>query len=157
MAASPRRSRQRQSGMDASHLCQTPSARGQGAIATNLFGVLEARVRPLSVRNRVEPGIDSRLKSWETVLAWHSDMQMGMECPEPVLGHQDLHLADGQVLDVLVLRPGVLDVGFTAESNGLVLVFKHPAALDGQGAPLLRNARRCFQEILRRLLIFRAQ
>jgi len=109
------------------------------------------------VRRCVEPGINSRFKCREPVLAWHPDMQMGMECPEPVVGHEDFHLADGQVLDVLVLRPGVLDVGFTAESNGLVLFFKHPGALDGQGAPFLRNARRCFQEILRRLLIFRAQ
>src|SRR5271169_1295414 len=135
----------------------TASARGQAAIATNNCGVLEAQVRAFSVRNCVEPGINSRLKSREPVLARHSDMQMGMERPEPVLGHQDLHLADGQVLDVLVLRPGVLDVGFTAESNRFVLVFKHPGALDSQGAPLLRNARRCFQEILRRLLVLGAQ
>src|SRR5258707_12779425 len=106
--------------MYGSHPCQAASTHGQAPIATNNFGVFEAQVRALDVRNCVEPGINSRLKSWEPVLARDSDMQMGMECPEPVLGHQDFHLADGQVLDVLVLRPGILDVGFTAESNGLV-------------------------------------
>src|SRR5438552_5446852 len=149
MAAWPRRGRRRQSGMYGSHPCHPASARGQAASATNNFGVFEAQVRAFNVRHCMEPRIDSRLKSRETVLARHSDMQMGMECPEPVLGHQDLHLADGQVLDVLVLRPGVLDVGFTAESNGLVLVFEHPGALVGQGVPLLLNARRCYKVLLR--------
>src|SRR5271169_1650019 len=108
----------------------TASPRGQAAVATNNFGVLEAQVRAFSVRNCVEPGINSRLKSREPVLARHPDMQMGMECPEPVVGHEDFHLADGQVLDVLVLRPGVLDVGFTAKSDGLVFVLEHSGALD---------------------------
>jgi len=77
-------------------------------------------------------------------MAWHPDMQMGMECPEPVVGHQDLHLAYWQVLDVLVLRPGVLDVGFPLPNpNGFVFVLKHSGALDGQRPPLLRDARRC--------------
>src|SRR5437899_7067390 len=111
MAAWPRRGRRRQSGMYGSHPCHPASARGQAASATNNFGVFEAQVRAFNVRHCMEPRIDSRLKSRETVLARHSDMQMGMECPEPVLGHQDLHLADGQVLDVLVLRPGVLEIG----------------------------------------------
>src|ERR1035441_3321993 len=82
MAAWPRRGRQRQSGMDGSHPCQTASARGQAAMATNNFRVLEAQVRAFSVRNCVEPGINSRLKSREPVLAGDSDMQMGMECPQ---------------------------------------------------------------------------
>src|ERR1700730_13168416 len=106
--------------MDSSDPCQAASARGQAAIATNNFGVFEAQIRAFDVRNCVEPRINSRLQSWEPVLARHSDMQMGRECSEPVLSHQDLHLAYRQILDVLVLRPGVLDVGFTAESNGLV-------------------------------------
>src|SRR5271166_1879709 len=126
--------------METSDPCQAPSTRGQTAIAANDFGVFEAQARAFDMRRCVEPRINSRFKSREPVLAWHPDMQMGMECPEPVVGHQDLHLAYGQVLDVLVLRPGVLDVGFTAESNRLVPVFKHPGALNGQRAPLLRDA-----------------
>src|SRR6266567_6871829 len=118
MAAWPRRGRQSQSGMCGSHPCQTTSARGQAAIATNNLRLFEAQVRAFNVRKCVEPRIDSRLKSREPVLAWYPDMQMGMECPEPVVGHQDLHLAYGQVLDVFVLRPCVLDVGFTAKSDG---------------------------------------
>src|SRR6202158_3197046 len=101
MAAWPRRGRQPQCGMDGSHPCQTASARGQAAIATNNFEVLEAQVRAFSVRNCVEPGISSRLKSRKPVLARHPDIQMGMECPGPVVGYEDLHLAVGQVLDGL--------------------------------------------------------
>src|SRR5260370_1658725 len=110
--------------MYGSHPCQAASARGQAAIATNNFGVFEAQIRAFDVRNRVEPRINSRLQSWEPVLARHSDMQMGMECSEPVLSHQDLHLSYRQILDVLVLRPGALSGGFTAAPNGIVFDFK---------------------------------
>ena len=109
------------------------------------------------MRHRIKSWVNPRPESGKPVLPGNANMQMGMQGPLAVVGHQDFHLADGQVLDVLVLRPGVLDVGFTAESDGLVLVFKYPGALDGQGAPLLPNARRRFQEILRRLLVFGAQ
>ena len=143
--------------MEGSHPCQAPSTRGQTAIAANDFGVFEAQVRAFDMRSCVESGINSRFKSREPALAWHPDMQVRMECPEPVVGHQDLHLAYGQVLDVFVLRPGVLDVGFTAKSDGFVLFLKHPGALDGQRAPFLRNTRRCLQELLCRLLILGAQ
>src|SRR5437868_13886085 len=102
--------------MEGSHPCQTSSTRGQAAIATNNFGIFEAQVRAFNVRDCVEPGINSRLKSREPVLARHPNMQMAMECSESVVGHQDRHLAYWQIFDVFVLRPRVLDVGFTARA-----------------------------------------
>ena len=80
-----------------------------------------------------------------------------MQRSQPVVGHQDFHLANGQVLDVLVLGASFLDVGFAAESDRLVPVLKYSLALNGQGAPLLPYARRCLEEILRCLLVFGAQ
>ena len=93
--------------------------------------------------NGVEPRINLRLKSGELVLPGHSDMEMGMERSQAVVGHQDFHLSNGEILDVLVLRPSVLDVGFTSKSDRLVPVFKYSLALNGQGASFLPYARRC--------------
>ena len=78
---------------------------------------------------------------------------MRVQCPLAVIGHQDFHLAYGQVLDVLVLGPRVLDIGLTPKTNGLIFVFEYAFALDRQRAPLLPHTGRSFEEVLGSLLV----
>src|SRR5712691_9928831 len=111
--------------MYGSHPWSAAEARGQTAVAPDEFGVFKAQVRAVGVGNGVEPGINPRLKSRELVLPGHADMQMGMQGPLAVVGHQDFHLANGQVLDVLILRPSIFNIRFTAKPDGLVPVFKY--------------------------------
>ena len=70
----------------------------------------------------------------------HPYMEMRMQRALPAVGHQDFHLPDGQVLDVLILGASVLNIGFAAKPDRLVPVFKDARSLDGQGAPFLPNA-----------------
>ena len=58
----------------------------------------------------------------------------------PAVGHQDFHLPEGEVLDVLVLGARVLDVALAAEADGLVLFLKHAGPLDAQSTPFLGHA-----------------
>ncbi len=68
-------------------------------------------------------------------------MQMGMQSSLQSVSHQDFHLPDRQVLDVLILGASLFDVGFAAETEGLVFIFKDAGTLDSQGAPFLAHAR----------------
>ena len=76
-------------------------------------------------------------------------MEVGMERPLPLVGHQNFHLSNGKVLDVLVLSPRLLDFRLTAEYNGFIFFFKNAYALDRECAPLLPYAGRRLQEVLR--------
>ena len=58
-------------------------------------------------------------------------MEMGVQRACAAVGHQDLHLSDGEVLDVLVLGASVLDVGLAAETDWLVLFLEDAGSLDG--------------------------
>ena len=78
----------------------------------------------------VESGMDPGLKSRKAILVRHSHVQMRVKCALAVVGHQDFHLADRQILDVLVLGARVLDVGFTSETNWFVFLFKDPGTPD---------------------------
>src|SRR5579864_3201137 len=132
----------RQSVMQGSHPRQPSCAHGQMLGALGNIGVLEAQVGSLQVRGRVEPRVDLRLKSWEAIAEWPTHMEMRMQCALPAVGHEDLHLANGQILDVFVLGASVLDVGLAAKTDWLVLFPEDAGSLDGQGAPFLPHTSR---------------
>src|SRR5882672_11680444 len=102
-------------------------------------------------------GVQRRIDLWdetrETVIVRHSHMQMRVQRALPVVGHQDFHLANRQVLDVLVLRSCVLDIGFASGAGGLVSFLEKPSALNSQCPSLLPYPRRCFEEVLGCLLV----
>ena len=62
-----------------------------------------------------------------------------MQCALATVGHQDFHLPDRKVLYMLILGAGILNIGFAAKPNRLVLVFKDTGSLNGQRAPFLPN------------------
>src|SRR5579864_3011560 len=134
------RARKRQSDMNASYPGQPPISDADAPVAPHQIRVLEAQVRPVKMRRRVQSWIDCWLKPGKAIVPRCTHVQMRVQSSLQSVGHQDFHLSDRQILDVLVLSPSLFDVRLAAETNGLVFIFKDAAALDSQRAPLLPHA-----------------
>lgn len=102
--------------------------------------VLEAQIRSFEMRWGVEPWMDCWREIRKLVVPRHPYMEVRMQRALPAVGHQDFHLPDRQVLYVLILGASVLNIGFAAKPDRLVLVLKDARSLDRQGAPFLPNA-----------------
>ena len=106
------------------------------------------------MRKCVEPGIDCSAQARETGnCSGHANMQMGMEFPCRLSVIRISIWPTGRFLMCSsCARVSLMSVSLP-NPMGSYLSSNTAAALDGQGAPLLRHARRRFEEILRCLLV----
>src|SRR5580698_6105639 len=134
------KSRQRQSDMNASYPGQLSISDADASVAAYQIRVLEAEISPVEMRRRVQSWIDGWLKPGKAIVPRRTHMQMRVQSSLHSVGHQDFHLSDRQVLDVLVLSPSILDLRLAAETDGFVFICKDAGALHTQRAPLLPHA-----------------
>src|SRR5579872_338267 len=88
----------------------------QGQIFEAQMGAGSGRFR------RIEGRINRRLKKFRVELRHAPRVQMGAAgSAHAVVGHEDLHLSDRQVLDVLFRHARLLGLGDAAEAGALVV------------------------------------
>lgn len=66
-------------------------------------------------------------------------MQVRVQRTQPIVGHQNFHLAHGKVLDVFLVGTRLADFRLAAEANLFILLLKKPRLLNRQSAPLARD------------------
>src|SRR5271157_1155146 len=105
-----------------------------------------------------QAGVDLRLEAREADVRRWPDVQVSVQRPASVVGHQYFHLSLGQVLDVLVERARL--ALFPLHRLASRLVFLIPKYLPTQhGAATARNLvlSRRTQEVARRFLVAGAE
>src|SRR5665213_3647714 len=80
-------------------------------------------------------------------------MQVRVPSAFPRIDHQDLHLPDGKVLDVVLPRTGLAEIALASRAGFEILRRKYAGPANGKAAALPDYARRCLEKPLRRVLL----
>ena len=70
---------------------------------SNQIRVLEAQICAFNVRHGMKPWVNPGLESRKAVVARDAHMQVRMQRPLAILGHQDFHLTYREIFYVLIL------------------------------------------------------